>query len=193
MSIKDIWMKFWMKNVLYGDKYGRFEKAYKVQNPWKMDSHVEQYRFEQLNRIIDDEIGGVENLLEVGCGEGHHTEYLHKVCNNLYGFDVSQLAVKRALERCPRATLTENDLFSYEPPAGIQKFDLAIACEVLYYIKDVPAALKKLEDLAHNCLLSYYRAGMHSLDEYIDNIPQMNRQIIEFGEKKWDIIWWKAR
>jgi hypothetical protein len=39
--IKEIWMKFLLMGVAYGNKFERFDTAYYIVNPWRMDSEGE--------------------------------------------------------------------------------------------------------------------------------------------------------
>jgi len=191
--LKAIWMKIQLRGTLYGDKGGQFDKAYKVKDPWQMGSEREQLRFQETNRIIDQDIGHVTTLLEVGCGEGHQTEHFIKLCDRLYGFDVSDTAVARAMQRCPGTRLVTADIFSYQPPQDQLKFDLVVACEVLYYIKDVPAALARMNELGRNCLVTYFESGPHILDPFFASITNRNVRTIQVGDTRWKLVWWKAQ
>ena len=185
-------MKYLLKGVAYGNKFERLDTAYQIANPWRMDSEGEQYRFNEINKIIDQNIGHVEYLLEVGCGEGHQTQYLSKVSNNVCGFDVSSKAIKRAKKICPDAKLFVDELFTFQTGIGQPKFNLVVACEVLYYIKDVSAAISKLNELGEYCLVSYFHGEISTLDKYFESFSNIEKTLIQFNDTQWRILWWKS-
>ena len=190
--IKKVWMKLLLMGVVYRNKYERLDAAYQIANPWRMDSEGEQYRFNEINKIIDQNIGHVEYLLEVGCGEGHQTQHLSKVSNNVYGFDVSSKAIKRAKKICPDAKLFVDELFTFQTGIGQPKFNLVVACEVLYYIKDVSAAISKLNELGEYCLVSYFHGEISTLDKYFESFSNIEKTLIQFNDTQWRILWWKS-
>lgn len=186
--LKSVWVRLLQKGTVHTGKNARFDKLYHVSDPWQMESEREQRRFQETNRVIKDELGSIGTLLEIGCGEGHQTEYLGRLCECLYGFDVSKTAVSRARQRCPEALLSVADIFSYQP--DIEKYDLVVACEVLYYIKDIPAALERMGKLGKKCLITYYQSGPCTLDPYLNNIENIKTRVINAGDTSWKIVWW---
>jgi SAM-dependent methyltransferase len=188
---KLIWLRIQQRGTLYASKNEQFDKLYQVSDPWRMGSELEQFRFQETNRIIEQELGAVVTLLEIGCGEGHQTEHLDRLCGQLYGFDVSKTAVGRARQRCPAARLSVADIFSYPPE--LKKFDLVVACEVLYYIKDVPAALERMSELGSHCLVTYFQSGPCVLDAFFNNIEGAETRVIKVGDTSWKIVWWSDR
>jgi SAM-dependent methyltransferase len=186
---KNNWVRLLLRGALYRDKFDRFDMAYDVSDPWRMRSEQEQHRFAETNRIILEQMGKPNSILEIGCGEGHQTSHLQKLCGKVHGFDVSAKAVERAMQRCPGAKLCVSNLFSYE--AQDKKFDLVIACEVLYYFRDVAAALRRMGELGHWKLVSYYGPEAPRLDPLFTNIPDSQRRIIQYGPVSWTAVWWK--
>lgn len=185
---KSVWLRLLQKGTVHASRNGRFNHLYHVNDPWGMGSKREQVRFLETNRIIEEELGDIGSLLEIGCGEGHQTEYFGRLCENLYGFDVSKTAVSRAQQRCPEAQLFVADVFSCQPE--LKKFDLVVACEVLYYIKDIPSALRRMSELGSKCLVTYYQAEPCDLDSFLDKIQNIEIRIIQAGDISWKAVWW---
>src|SRR5438128_5834682 len=124
-----------------------------LKDPWGFTDPWEETRFTETNRILLREFGQVKTLLEIGCAEGHQTLHLMQTCRQLYGLDVSARAVRRAKRRCPGAILQVGDLTSVVRLAGAPKrFDIVVACEVLYYFRDVTLTLQQMRELGRACL-----------------------------------------
>ncbi len=185
---KMVWKGVLRERAARASKDRGFEELYSENDPWQMESDREQFRFQETNRIIEQAFGKIGTLLEVGCGEGYQTEHLSRLCERLYGFDVSKTAVGRALRRCPEARLQVADMFSYRPE--IEKFDLIVACEVLYYMKDVPAALARMRQLGSNCVVTYFQSGPYLLDSFLRDIDNLRSCVITAGDTSWTVVWW---
>src|ERR1700732_1216256 len=148
---RNLWKKFVFRAVDFSDNYGAFRTAYLVADPYNLKSAQAAYRFLTTNRIIEKNFGQVHRLLEIGCAEGYQSEHLKLLCSSLHGIDVSAKAIARAKARCPTCSFSAEDLFSVEG-----SFDLVVAAEVLYYMKDIPAVLNRMNQLGSNCLVTYY-------------------------------------
>jgi len=160
-------------------------------DPWQMESPLERHRFEETNRIIEAEIGRSATLLEIGCGEGHQTAHLVRVADAVHGVDVSEIAVARARAAVPNATFGVADLLTCPQLAGGVQYDLVIACEVLYYIQDVPAALRALNALGRRRLVSYFQGEATRLDGYFSGVPGLRSHVIARDGTAWKIVWWE--
>ena len=68
----------------------------------------------------------------------------------------------------------------------------SVACEVLYYIKDVPAALSRMSELGAKCLVTYYQSGACVLDEFFNDFRNVETKIIKAGDKSWKVVWWNS-
>jgi SAM-dependent methyltransferase len=187
-KLKKIWMRLALRGVHYSNDYGKLDAIYLVHDPWRMDSPSQRYRFAETNQLILKEFGVVESLLEIGCGEGHQSLHLERVCDHLTGLDVSVRAVKRARRRCPRSKFLVGDIFSQEVGA-LAPFDLVVACEVLYYMNDVPAALRRMRALGRNCLVSYFDREMGSLDQQVLDSPGIVSGIMEYQNTRYRVAW----
>lgn len=182
-----------MRGVRYSNDYRKLDNAYRMADPWLMTSPAEQFRFTETNRLILERIGRVHSILEIGCGEGHQSLYLQQVCDRLTGLDVSARAVKRAGSRCPQANFFVGDIFSHEV-STLAPFDLVVACEVLYYISDLPATLQRMRTIGRSCLVTYFDGERETLDRYVsDCLPGIFSEIIEFEQSWWHLLWWHGR
>ena len=180
--------------MLRGGRYsGDFRKlntVYRMPDPWRMALEAEQFRFAETNRLIREQFGRVRSILEVGCGEGHQSLYLQRMCDCLTGLDVSARAVKRAGRRCPPANFLVGDLYAQEVSV-LAPFDLVVACEVLYYMSDLPSTLQRIRTIGRSCLLTYFEAEGETLDQHVGEfLPGACGQIIEFEQRRWRARWW---
>lgn len=188
------WMKYavGISRTLYRDDRRRLKRAYALQDPWHMDSPLEQYRFEKINGFIGRKLGRVGSILEIGSGEGHHTEKLLERCARVDGLEISPLAASRARKRCPKAFFFEAAF--PELPVGLTPpYDLVIASEALYYIKDVPAALAAMDRLGRHCLVTFYQDQWERLSPYFKDFPEMASESFSFGPASWKIFFWKPK
>jgi SAM-dependent methyltransferase len=186
----------WMENTFpngmnYRDELVGFDRLYLVRDPWSLDCESERNRFAQTNNVIMENFGRLSRLLEVGCGEGLQSKELQRVCYHLFGIDVSKRAIRRARRRCPQATFAVSDLFAFSKPA-IGPFDLVTACEVLYYVSDVPTALRRLSDLGRACLVSYYDGMREVLDKHVGEVPGVRFSTVLQDDVSWTLAWWRT-
>src|SRR6516162_1356518 len=72
-----------------------------------------------------------------------------------------------------------------------QRFDVVVACEVLYYIEDVPRALKQISDLGRHCLVTYYSSHREKLDQELAGIHFAGRETIRCDDHSWSVVWWR--
>lgn len=156
-----------------------------------MTSDKEQYRFKATNEAILEIVGPINTLLEFGCGEGHQSSALLQLTPNLTGIDVSPIAIKRAIERCPTAYFqVSHGLKNLEPPEGKQ-FTLVTACEVLYYVKDVSSVLSEMQTIAEWCLVTYYEKHATVLDPFFAGIAHKQTREITYEDTTWILHCWK--
>ena len=68
-----LWMKYALRGVGGNDNHARLELAYRMPDPWNMESPMERARFEATNRVIEQAFGRVGSVLEqVGRGDRAH-------------------------------------------------------------------------------------------------------------------------
>lgn len=65
---------------------------------------------------IDD--GGGGRVLEVGCGPGPTTAFLHAACVDVTGLDLSPEMVRQARRRCPAVPFRVGSMTDLDVPAG---------------------------------------------------------------------------
>ncbi len=189
-KIRRMWMRFGLRGVHYRSQYGKLNWIYMMPDPWNAASPSQKFRFEETNRLIEMKFGRVNNLLEIGCGEGHQSLYLNAICDHLTGLDVSLRVVKRAAKRCPQSDFFVGDIFSKECRRGAP-YDLVVACECLYYMKEIPDVISRMRELGRNTLVSYFSGRMDELDPQILSVPEAMSEILEFEGARWRIVWWR--
>jgi hypothetical protein len=78
-------MPFMLRGVRYGNNLSKIDSIYIVDDPWCMSSQGGQYRFTETTRLILEKFGRLGSLLEIGCGGGHQSLHLRKLCNRVEG------------------------------------------------------------------------------------------------------------
>jgi SAM-dependent methyltransferase len=190
--LKKIWMRLALRGLQYSSDYAKLDAIYRMGDPWHMASPSEEYRFAETNRLILEKFGRVGSLLEIGCGEGHQSLHLRQACSDrLIGLDVSGRAVDRARRRCPGSEFLVGDVFSQKVRAKAP-FDLVVACEVLYYMSDVPTALLCMREIGRNGLVTYFDREMKTLDPQVLSLPGAASEILEFENVRWRAAWWRC-
>lgn len=194
--VRRTWMKYALRGVSQADAHRRLDLAYKVRDPWKMESEQERFRFAKTNEILARELvepaPRVGSILEIGCGEGHQSEHLIKVCDRLTGIDVSPTAIERARQRVPSAELVAGDLFA-QPWIGERgRFDVVCAFEVLYYLSDIPKTLRAMSRLGKACIVTYYGPTARVVEPALAEVPVAGTDELSFGETTWKVAWWRA-
>ena len=189
--LRDYWMRLALRRVHYADRPDKLDLLYAIEDPWRLGSAKEQARFAWTNRLIEAEFGRPSTILEIGCGEGHQSQHLARICGRLYGIDVSQRAVRRAAERCPGGTFAAVDPFAFRAEGMPAPVDLVVACEMIYYVKDVAAFLARIATLGRACLVTYYRGQAPTLDPYFAALPDSRREFFQFDDTVWNAVWWR--
>jgi 2-polyprenyl-3-methyl-5-hydroxy-6-metoxy-1,4-benzoquinol methylase len=191
--VRRTWMKYALRGVRQNDAHGRLDLAYKMPDPWHMASEQEQARFVETCAIIRREIGARFNtVLEIGCGEGHQTEHLAELAGRITGIDVSPTAIERAIKRLPEAELLAGDLFAQPWSNERGHFDLVTACEVIYYMSDMPAFLRAMDRLGRACLVTYFAPAARKVEAHVLAMPGVQKTTFRHGEVEWIAAWWKG-
>jgi cyclopropane fatty-acyl-phospholipid synthase-like methyltransferase len=186
-----LWMKYALRGVGGADNHSRLDLAYSVEDPWNMASALEQARFEATNRIVAAAFGRPASILELGCGEGHQTEYLAKLSDEVYGVDVSPQAVDRARRRLPAAQFATADIFSQPWGETPQRFDLVTAFEVLYYLSDPAATIAQMRKLGRNGIVTFFAPAAGRIGPHLADIPGLQKDWIFHGGTAWLVGWWR--
>lgn len=190
--LKGLWFsKAFPYGMHYRDEVAGFDRLYRLRDPWSMNCERERFRFKETNRLILENFGRPHSLLEIGCGEGLQSSELQHVCDHLHGIDVSRRAVARAMRRCPQVTFSVGDIYSLPEPTPLTRFDLVTACEVLYYVADVAAALKRISELGRACMVGYYHGPHARLDERVREISGVQFEIASYEDVSWTFAWWR--
>jgi trans-aconitate methyltransferase len=188
-----MWMKYALRGVRQNDAHSRLDLAYKISDPWHMNADREQFRFAETNRLIEANVGAhFENVLEIGCGEGHQTEFLMRLAGKMTGLDVSANAIERARRRVPAATFAAGDLYAQPWVAERGRFDLVTACEVLYYMSDIPQFLRTMDELGGTCFVTYFAPAARLCEKPILAMPGAQQTRFAFEDTEWVAAWWQG-
>jgi SAM-dependent methyltransferase len=188
--IRRLWMKHAMKGVAGGDAHDRLDRAYAIEDPWNLESEMERARFDWTNGVIRDRLGEVDRVLEIGCGEGHQSEYLQLVCRRVHGIDVSARAIERARHRVPSAQFAVADIARQPWGDGKGSYDLVTACEVLYYVRDLDATLERMSHLGRHCLVTIFAPAARRIAGTLERRIGNRRDWHFHGGTVWLAGWW---
>jgi SAM-dependent methyltransferase len=111
-------------------------------SPWR---HHLRRRREYVEALIDQHLGTcggtpVETLLDLGCGDGNHLQYLHRFARLVCGSDYNLQRLQRARHRFPHLTLFLADILDYPVHEGV--FDIIFFNHVLEHIAEDTEALQ---------------------------------------------------
>ena len=186
-----LWMKYALRGVGGSDNFERLDLAYTVEDPWNMASDLERARFKATNRVIERAFGRVGSVLELGCGEGHQTEYFARLSDEQFGVDVSPQAVERARKRLPAAKFEATDVFGQPWGDARHRFDLVTACEVLYYLSEPEKTIAQMRHLGRNGLVTFFAPACGRVGPHLDAIPGLQRDWMFHGGTAWLVAWWR--
>lgn len=193
--VRRTWMRYALRGVSQADAHRRLDLAYKVRDPWKMESPQEQFRFTETNRIVHAALiapaARAGSLLEIGTGEGHQTEHLAKLCDRLSGIDVSPTAIARARQRVPGATLYAGDLHAQAWAGERGRYDVVTAFEVLYYLSDIPKMLGAMSRLGKACAISYFAPSAKVVEPALRAVKLEGEDSFRYADVEWRVAWWK--
>jgi 2-polyprenyl-3-methyl-5-hydroxy-6-metoxy-1,4-benzoquinol methylase len=190
-AVRRTWMKYALRQVKQNDAHDRLDRAYRLPDPWHMASEQEQARFAETNAIIERELGDrFDRVLEIGCGEGHQTEHLAALAGEITGLDVSELAIERARRRLPDAELLVGDVYAQPWANERGRFDLVTACEVVYYMRDLPRFLQTIDRLGRDCFVTYFKPAARKVAVHVDAMPAVEQTTFRYGDVEWVAAWW---
>jgi hypothetical protein len=136
-------MKYALRTVRQNDAHDRLDLAYKMPDPWHMASPQEQARFAETNAVIARELGEhFGSLLEIGCGEGHQTEHLAALADASPASTCRPPRSSGRARRLPDADFAAGDVHAQPWAEERGRFELVTACEVIYYMSDMPRFLR---------------------------------------------------
>lgn len=189
-ALRRRWLHFGLRDISNNDNHEGLERLYLLHDPWHLDSHREHIRFDLTNREITHAFGRVGKLLEIGSGEGYQSTYLRRLCDELWGVEVSKTAVARAEARLPDAKFFVGDVNSQPWSQDVKQFDLVVACEVLYYISDIQGTLDTMNRLGKACFVSFFSPEVYKLTELIEAIPGVQKSWIAHDRTVWLLAYW---
>ena len=190
-AVRRTWMKYAMRGVGGADNYERLDLAYRLGDPWNMESGLEQARFDLTNALVERAFGRAGSMLEIGCGEGHQTLSLGRIADRVYGIDVSPTAIERARVRVPGAEFAACDI--HGQPWGDQRgrFDVVVACEVLYYMRDIPATIERMRHLGKACFVTFFAPALVRVGPHLAQIEGLQKDWMQHDGQTWLVCWWR--
>jgi SAM-dependent methyltransferase len=188
--IKKYWLRWNIQRHRGGDSRA-LDRLYALEDPWSLNTSVENVRFTETVRIIRDRIGKhFGSILEIGCGEGLQTKCLAALADRIVGIDPSTQAIKRASDRgIKNAVFEKGELINYQKPKE-DRFDLVTACEVIYYLKNTEQAYQILSAMGKVCLVTYYEGAAEPLDSFFGT-KGVESETIRGPSQTWRIVWWR--
>jgi SAM-dependent methyltransferase len=173
------------------------ERMYATPDPWNMSCAREQFRFTRTNEILRRELMASSrragSILEIGCGEGHQSEYLRRLCDRLSGIDIVPTAIERARRRGLDVEWILGHLEDQAWAKAGRRFDIVTACEVLYAVSDIPATLRLMSRLGDACLVTYFGGAAHAVERPLRAIRVEGRESFVFEYVCWTAVWWRSR
>jgi len=190
--VSKVWRRYAMRDIGGNDNHAGLDRLYALPDPWGMTTRREQSRFEQTNTVIESLAGRLNTMLEIGSGEGHQSEHLARLCHRLDGLDVSERAVARAQRRVPqcRFGVGEVSAVPWTLPEG-NKYDLVVACEVLYYLSDIGQAVDCMSRLGRSCLVTFFCPSARKVAPHLESIPALQRGWIYHDPYAWLWAFWR--
>jgi SAM-dependent methyltransferase len=188
--VKHLWRRAMGRNLRANKK--RINLLYSMPDPWNLASTREQFRFDETLTFLNERVGHVGSLLEIGCGEGHQSQYLSRLCDQHYGIDISPKAVERARVRLPDSKLAVADIqnIPWQVDGG---FDLVVACEVLYYMDDIPAAIARMNSLGSACLVTFFSPAARVVAPHLDHLDGVERDWFFYPPYVWLCAFWEGQ
>jgi ubiquinone/menaquinone biosynthesis C-methylase UbiE len=109
----------------------------------------------QVARLMRESGLAPHSICDVGCGSGHVLGHLRDLLAEdvaLIGYDVSEIAIKRAIDAHP-ASEHPNVSFRVGSPPPDEHFDIVMALDVVEHIEDCWAFLRGLRPVGRHLLL----------------------------------------
>ena len=122
----------------------RWDREYRAQDWQYLDSLFELPRYSLISGYAQHfRPGGT--LLDLGCGEGILARHMQQVGGGPYlGVDISAVAIDRARARGSHGcSFVCADIAAFVPD---RRYDIIVFNEVLYYLSDAPAVMRRYED-----------------------------------------------
>ena len=120
-----------------------------VQNP--EENSIWKHHLAKRRVYVEEEIkeflaqshsGKAGKLLDIGCGDGNHLQYLKKYARQIYGSDYNLTRLERAHNKYPEATIYLADILEYPALDGF--FELIFFNHVIEHIPNDHQALREI-------------------------------------------------
>jgi SAM-dependent methyltransferase len=191
--MRDIIKRVFLRGTTFAARYNQLAALYWIEDPWGLQSESERFRFLKTNEMLVPLVGNARTLLEIGCGEGYQTSHLVELQMDVYGLDISQRAIKRARRRCPSAVFSVGRAEDAATVFAAVSFDLVVACEVLYYAKDIVGILQKLQRLAPRLFISNYLPRSRTMKGHFAGPGWLRLDVIKHGDSVWECFYWRRQ
>lgn len=162
-AIERLWRSLLLRGTATTSAYRRLAVLYTMDDPWNMASTREQHRFAATAEMIAAIAPRYGSMLELGCGEGHQSQFLAPLADDYHGIDLSARAIERAKRRCPGASFARGKIEDLPQLFPGRRFDLVTACEVFYYLADPAVAIAKAQAHARRLFVTNYQARAEPL------------------------------
>ena len=128
---------------------------------------------------------GINNILEVGCGQGNKTaiigDYFKQ--SKIIGIDPSAPGIRNArnnYSNYENIEFIEDELNSFIEKSIIKKFDLVAALEILEHIEDWESLLEDIINVSNKyILLSFPTGRMRDYEKYIGHLRNFKNGEVE--------------
>jgi len=131
-------------------------------------------------------------ILELGCGEAHQSAHLQRLCAELYGVDVSSTAIGRAQTRLPQSRFAAGDIFAQPWGRERGRFDLVVACEVLYYVSDIQRTIDEMNFLGKSCFVTIFAPAIRRVGPFIEQLPAVRKDWFGAHGTEWVVAFWRS-
>lgn len=182
-----------MRGTLFRSTYFRLNTFYLVKDPWNLGDAKEAERFAKTNLAVRKFFGSPVKVLEVGCGEGTQSRVISQLGTEVTGIDVSARAIARAKQRVPQGRFFVGYGERLDEQFAGERFDAALACEVLYYASDPAAVIAAMQNLTDQILVTVYEPFFAQLEAVFESAGWSDAGVIDSMHLRWQCrIWRKA-
>ncbi len=191
--LRTIWNRLFVRDTAFTSRYQRLKLLYALEDPWSMSTPKERHRFAKTNELVINQIGPIGTVLEVGCGEGHQTEFIQMVAESVTGIDLSATAIARAKRRCPDVNFRVCNAENLEEALKDASFDLIMLCEVLYYSKDPSQIVKTCQQHSDHILVTNFSERAGALKPEFSHAGWRRLDDIVYEDTVWEChVWTRA-
>ena len=118
-----------------GKLVGEFEQMYQdFEDPWEQTLH-ETNASEKIICVNLIKRFSLNNIIELGCGFGHLTNQVSKVCDSVLGVDISPTAINTAKKKYKDCKFEVSNFSNFEKIKTVRP-DCIIMSEITWYVLD---------------------------------------------------------